>query len=78
MADDDPIHEKARAGVEPNVDLLNHIESLGLKTPSEYTAWCSRHGFSRRTNKNWKERLKERAFVTRAAADARIRRPHRR
>jgi PcfJ-like protein len=69
---DDPIHEKTTAGADTDPELLKHVESLGLKTVAEYIDWCSRHGFSRRTKKNWKDRLKERAFVTRAVADARI------
>lgn len=57
---------------QPDPDLMKHIESLSLKTIDEYVEWCARYGFSRRTRKNWKERLKERAFVTRAAAEARV------
>jgi hypothetical protein len=53
-------------------DLRSHIESLGLRSEGEYTAWCREHGFSPRTTKHWKERLRERTFVTRAAADARL------
>lgn len=52
--------------------LLAHIRSLGLTSVEEYVAWCARHGFSRRTVKHWRERLKERTFATRAAADARL------
>src|SRR5437868_11517711 len=52
--------------------LRAHVTALGLGTVEEYVAWCARHGFSRRTAKNARQRLKERAFATRAAADARL------
>jgi hypothetical protein len=72
MPHDDPSQNRVTASDEPDPDLLKHIESLGLKTIDQYVEWCTCHGFSRRTKKNWKERLKERAFVTRALADARL------
>ncbi|MCC7421124.1 MAG: PcfJ domain-containing protein [Planctomycetaceae bacterium] len=53
-------------------DLRAHIESLGLRSECDYVAWCREHGFSPRTSKHWKERLRERTFATRAAADARL------
>jgi hypothetical protein len=56
----------------PDPDLLDHVRALGLGSVEEYVAWCARHGFSRRTTKHWRLRLKERAFATRAAADARL------
>src|SRR5437763_4038029 len=57
---------------EPNPDLLTHIRSLGLSTVEEYLGWCARHGFSRRTGKHWRIRLKERNYANRAIADARL------
>lgn len=72
MPHNDPTRVTVAAGIEPDANLLKHIESLGLKTINEYVEWCAQHGFSRRTKKHWKERLKERAFVTRAIADARL------
>ena len=56
----------------PDPELVAHIRSLGLQGVDDYRAWCDRHGFSRRTQKHWRQRLKERAFATRAAADARL------
>lgn len=53
-------------------DLRAHVESLGLHSVGEYVAWCRQHGFSAQTAKHWKERLRERTFVFRAAADARL------
>jgi hypothetical protein len=51
---------------EPAPELLEHLASLGLKTIDEYSEWCARHGFSRRLNKHWRQRLKERSFHTEA------------
>jgi hypothetical protein len=53
-------------------DLLAHIAALGLKTTDDYTEWCARHGFSRRLNKHWRQRLKERSFRTEAICLARL------
>jgi hypothetical protein len=53
-------------------DLLTHIQSLGLATVEDYLGWCARHGFSRRTDKHWKVRLKERSYSNRAIAEARL------
>ena len=52
--------------------LQAHLRALGLSSVEEYVAWCVRHGFSRRTAKHWRLRLKERTFASRAAADARL------
>jgi hypothetical protein len=57
---------------EPDPDLLAHIRSLGLSTVEDYLAWCARHGFSRRTDKHWRVRLKERSYHNRAIAEARL------
>lgn len=56
---------------EPDHDLLKHIKSLGLQTVEAYIEWCAKHGFSRRTDKHWRVRLKERVFANRTIADAR-------
>lgn len=56
----------------PDPELLAHIAALGLKTSDDYTEWCSRHGFSRRLNKHWRQRLKERSFHTEAICLARL------
>ncbi len=53
-------------------DLLAHIRSLGLVAVEDYIAWCARHGFSRRTDKHWRQRLKERSYANRAIAKARL------
>jgi hypothetical protein len=53
-------------------DLLTHIRSLGLSGVEDYISWCVQHGFSRRTDKHWRFRLKERTYAHRAIADARL------
>lgn len=58
------------AALDPALRL--HIESLGLATVEEYRAWCGRYGFGRGLHKHWRQRLKERAFARRAAAEARL------
>ncbi len=55
-----------------DVDLLAHLKALGLSTVAEYVAWCARNGFSRRTSKHWRLRLKERTYANRAIAAARL------
>src|SRR5690349_17943316 len=57
---------------DPDPDLLEHIQSLGLSTVEDYLGWCARHGFSRRTDKHWRVRMKERNYAHRAVADARL------
>jgi hypothetical protein len=57
---------------DPEPDLLAHIQSLGLSTVEDYIDWCARHKFSRRTDKHWRMRLKERAFANNAVAVARL------
>jgi hypothetical protein len=57
---------------DPDPDLLAHIRSLGLSTVADYLGWCARHGFSRRTDKHWRIRLKERSYAHRAIAEARL------
>lgn len=60
MARNDQIRKpKKEVGTEPDPDLLAHVESLGLTAIDDYVAWCARHGFSRRTAKNWRQRLKD-------------------
>lgn len=56
----------------PDPDLLNHIHALGLSDVEAYRDWCARHGFSRRLDKHWRLRLKERSLAGRAVADARL------
>jgi hypothetical protein len=53
-------------------DLLAHIHALGLVAVEDYLSWCVQHGFSRRTDKHWKLRLRERSYAHRAIADARL------
>jgi hypothetical protein len=57
---------------EPDPDLMTHIRSLGLSTVQDYLGWCAQHGFSRRTAKHWRVRLKERSYANRAVAEARL------
>ncbi|MEX2120605.1 MAG: hypothetical protein WD847_13510 [Pirellulales bacterium] len=49
-----------------------HFRSLGLAAAGEYRQWCQRHGFSTRLTKSWRERLRERAFLFRPVAEARL------
>lgn len=73
MAQTDPIRKpKPEFSDAPDPDLLRHIQSLGLRTIPEYVAWCAQHGFSRRTDKHWRQRLKEKTFAARAVADVRL------
>jgi hypothetical protein len=53
-------------------DLLTHIRSLGVSTVEDYLHWCAQHGFSCRTDKHWRVRLKERSYANRAIADTRL------
>jgi hypothetical protein len=71
MARHDPI-KKAKLGEAPDPDLLAHVHALGLNTVEEYIAWCAHHGFSRRTQKHWRLRMKERDYVNRAIAEVRL------
>lgn len=57
---------------EADPELREHIRSLGLESVGDYVAWCARHGFSRKTNKHWRARLKERSYAFRANADSRL------
>src|ERR1700751_1683915 len=57
---------------EADPDLLTHIRSPGLSNVEGYVAWCADHEFSRRTDKHWRVRLKERSYAHRAIADARL------
>jgi len=57
---------------DPDPDLLEHIQRLGLKDVEDYIAWCAQHGFSRRIDKHWRLRMKEREYATRAVAAARM------
>jgi len=60
MAPNDPTHETKKDRTDPaDPDLLAHIRSLGLVAVENYIAWCVRHGFSRRSDKHWRVRLKE-------------------
>jgi hypothetical protein len=61
---------------EPDRDLLNHISSLGIASVEEYRDWCARNGFSRKLNKHWKQRCRERSFTQQAVAQERLKRNH--
>src|SRR5262245_14994919 len=60
----------APSGIDP--DLRAHIKFLGLNSVEDYQRWCDQNGFSRRTQKHWRRRLKERATATRTVADERL------
>jgi hypothetical protein len=72
MAHNSLTRKPKREAEAPDPGLLAHIAALGLTNVEDYVAWCVRHGFSRRTGKNSRQRLKERAFATAAAADRRL------
>ena len=57
---------------QPDPELYTHIAALGLLTVEAYKAWCNEHGFSRRTDKHWRVRLKERAYAHRHSAETRL------
>jgi hypothetical protein len=63
-----PRHRGAQARA--NTDLQAHIESLGLRTPEEYRAWCRQNGFTGALNKDWSERRKERLAAKKHEADS--------
>ena len=46
--------------------LCDHLENLGLKSVGDYQRWCAENGFSRRTQKNARERRDELACKKRA------------
>jgi len=48
------------AAARANADLGAHIESLGLKSVSEYQAWRRKHGISGGLNQSWQDRREER------------------
>ena len=62
---------------EPDRDLLNHISGLGLASVEDYRKWCDRNGFSRKLNKHWKQRCRERSFSQQAIAQERLQRKKR-
>lgn len=70
-----PTTDGATGVIDP--DLRLHFEALGHSSAADYDEWCRRHGFSRRTAKHWRERLKERVFATRDARSSRLRRQRR-
>lgn len=73
MSRHDLVKKSKKPSDEPtDPDLLAHVHALGLSNVEEYVAWCARHGFSRRTAKHWRLRLKERGFANRAVAEARM------
>src|SRR5262249_50727373 len=72
MAQNNSIHKPKQEPEPPDPALLAHVAGLGLKTVDEYADWCARNGFSRRTDKTARQRLKERVFATRSAATDRL------
>lgn len=77
MARPDCVRKPKKDPAPPDPDLLRHIEALGLRSVEAYVEWCGAHGFSRRTDKHWRLRLKEREFAGRTRAQERLAR-HRR
>ena len=66
-----------RTTTEIDRDLLDHIKSLGLATVDDYQEWCTNNDFSRKVNKNWKQRCRERYFHHHAYAQNQLRRKKR-
>ena len=48
--------------------LLHHIKNLDLSSVDDYRDWCAQHGFSRRLNKSWNERCRERYVASSSIA----------
>jgi hypothetical protein len=71
MAHEAHLHTKQLSDKE-DPEFWKHLEAIGLSTIDQYRDWCAENGFSRRINKHWRERCKERSFANRAAADARL------
>lgn len=55
--------KKAIRTEEPDRELTKHINGLGLRSVEAYRQWCGENGFSRKLNKHWKQRCKERRFA---------------
>ncbi|NLS97046.1 MAG: hypothetical protein GXX96_33335 [Planctomycetaceae bacterium] len=65
-------NEVSTTAVLPDLELEEHLASLGLATVEEYTAWCAKHGFSTRAEKRWLDRCKERYYVAQHRIRARL------
>jgi len=52
-----------------DASLLRHVKALGLSTVQEYKDWCRSNGFSKNTNKTYKQRHDEFLHVSRKKAD---------
>lgn len=68
----------ASADTEQSLDELDawmreHVRDLGLRSVNAYLAWCRRHGFARRLQKNYRERAAERLAALRESAIERCR-----
>ena len=63
-----PKRRRRGAEARANADLGAHIESLGLKSMSEYQAWRRTHGISGGLNQSWQERREERRRAEKDAA----------
>ncbi len=57
---------------ESDIELINHIRSVGLRTVDEYREWCARNGFSRKLTKHRKQRGRERQLAQAAVAQERV------
>lgn len=62
------------AAEQPDAELLSHIRGLGISTVEEYQDWCGRNGFSRKLNKHWKQRCRERSYSQQTVAQERLER----
>jgi PcfJ-like protein len=56
-------NESEKATALSDLELEEHLASLGLTSVEEYTAWCAQHGFSPRVKKRWLERCRERYYA---------------
>ena len=50
-------------------NVMNHLDSLGIRSVRAYKQWCSENGFSRRLKKSQADRRKERAAVVNRKSD---------
>lgn len=64
--------KKTTQAEEPDQELLKHINDLGFQTVETYRSWCGENGFSKKLNKHWKQRCRERLFAQRVIVHQRL------
>lgn len=65
--------EKEQAKKKAETARQEHLKSLGLTTPEEYSAWCVRHSFADTLNKTGEQRVQERLAAVRERTAASLR-----